>query len=250
MTDNLFPNGFESSFPLTAFGLRGSKRNVLDHGFVKLVDWMGGDAAVVQAARVSYGDGTKTVREDKALINYLMKNRHTSPFEQIQFKFHVSAPLFVFRQWHRHRTWSYNEVSARYSEMPDEFYIPEVSRITTQDTKNRQGSTDRPIKKAQEARALILAASTAAYGEYQKLLKMGVARETARAVLPVNLYSQMYASVSAHNLMGFLRLRLDPHAQYEIRCYAEAMLELARPVAPISFEAWAELDRDGDSEVQ
>jgi thymidylate synthase (FAD) len=225
-----------------SLGLRGTKRNVLDKGFVRLVDFMGGDAAVVQAARVSYGAGTKTMREDNGLIRYLLVNKHTSPFEQIQLKFHVKAPLFVFRQWHRHRTWSYNEVSARYSEMKDEFYIPEPSRITTQDTKNRQGSTDKPINEADKAAAMILASSQAAYDEYQKLLKMGVARELARAVLPVNLFSEMYASVSAHNLMGFLRLRLDPHAQYEIRCYGEAMLELARPVAPVTFSEWERLD--------
>ena len=217
---------------------RGSTKRVLDQGFVKLVDFMGGDDRIVQAARVSYGDGTKTLREDAGLIRYLIENKHWTPIEKVVFELHFKLPIFVARQFVRHRTQSLNEVSARYSEVKDEFYIPEASRITTQDTKNRQGSTDKPIKEAQKASDMILAASTTAYDEYQKLLKMGVARELARVVLPVNVYTEWFSTMNLRNLFNFLELRLDSHAQFEARQYAKAVLELCRSVAPVAFEVW------------
>lgn len=207
-------------------------------GFVRLVDWMGNDDAVVQAARVSHGDGLKTSKEDKKLITFLLTNRHTSPFEHVIFKFHVKAPIFVFRQWHRHRTWSYNEISARYTEMPDEFYVPPVSRMVKQDKKNRQGSAETPINKADTAQQLMRASYREDYNNYEALLTAGLARETAREVLPVSLYSQMYATVDLHNLMGFLSLRLDAHAQWEIRQYAQAMYDLVQPIVPWSIAAF------------
>src|SRR3990167_5309308 len=190
---------------------KGASRRVLDKGFVRLVDWMGNDDSIVRAARVSYGQGIKTIEEDKKLINFLIRERHTSPLEQVTFTFHVKAPLFVFRQWHRHRTWSYNEVSARYTEMKDEFYIPETTRITKQDKKNKQGSTNEQISEAETAVEMIRRNSDESYLIYQDLLNMGVARELARTVLPVNLYSEMFATVNLHNLMHFLKLRLGVH---------------------------------------
>lgn len=214
---------------------------VLDKGFVRLVEWVGSDAAIVRSARVSYGEGTKTVREDTKLIEYLVKNKHTSPLEAVRFTFHVKAPLFIFRQWHRHRTWSYNEISARYSEMKDEFYIPELTRFTTQDTKNRQGSSEEEIPYPAAAQAIVQAASEQAFMHYQALLASGVSRELARIVLPVNLYSEMYASVDLNNLMKFLALRLDKHAQKEIQEYSRALETLATQICPTAFKAWETL---------
>jgi len=222
---------------------RGSTKRVLDQGFVKLVDWMGGDDAIVQAARASEGEGIKTAKEDKRLIGYLMKNRHTSPFEMVEFKFHVAAPIFVFRQWHRHRTWSYNEISARYTEMADKHYAADPARMTTQDAKNHQASTTLPVADAEEAAALLNMAHEVTYSIYETLLGMGVNRETARRALTFDLYSEMYAKVDLHNLLGFLALRTDSHAQQEIREYANAMLELIQPVVPWAIEAW-EKNRD------
>jgi thymidylate synthase (FAD) len=201
---------------------------------------MGGDAAIVQAARVSYGGGTKTQREDAGLIRYLVKNRHTTPLEMVQFKFHVKLPIFVARQWIRHRMGTFNEVSARYSVLPAEFYIPEVEHITTQDTKNRQGRGLEQVADAKYAREIFLRQSIDSYHEYELLLDLGVARELSRMVLPLNIYTEWYWKVDLHNLMGFLGLRLDPHAQWEMRQYAQALLELARPVAPVAFAAWEE----------
>lgn len=213
---------------------------VLDKGFVRLVDVMGDDQSIVRAARVSYGQGSKGDEADKKLINYLIKNRHTSPFESVTFTFHVKAPIFVFRQWHRHRTWSYNELSARYTEMKDEFYSPAEWRA--QDTKNKQGSVIPLHNDALQYTSNLMYASAVleAYKIYETLLAGGVAREMARMVLPVSLYSEMYATVDLHNLFHFLSLRLDPHAQYEIRVYAEAMVELITPHVPWAVTAWKE----------
>ncbi len=217
--------------------------DVLDHGFVRLVDHMGSDLSVSRAARVSY-DGAWRAGEDQGsdarLINYLWRNRHTTPFEAVQFTFEIKAPIFVFRQWHRHRTWSYNELSARYRELPEEFYLPEAGVLGTQSANNKQG---RAIPSdggawAHARRKDIKWACETAFVVYRDLLEQGVARELARSVLPVATYSHMFASVDLLNLMKFLTLRCDEHAQYEIRVYADAMRELIRPIVPVCLAAW------------
>jgi thymidylate synthase (FAD) len=215
------------------------KVDVLDHGFVRLVDSMGGDLSVARAARVSYDAAWRAGEDhgsDARLIRYLWKNHHTSPFEAVTLTFEVKAPIFVFRQWHRHRTWSYNEVSARYSELPEQFYVPRADMIGTQSASNKQM---REIGgENNEAAALIAESCAAAFREYHKLIKQGVPRELARSVLPVATYSHMFATVDLLNLMKFLTLRCHEHAQHEIRVYADAMRELARTVAPVSIAAW------------
>jgi len=214
-----------------------NKIDVLNHGFVRLVDHCGSDLSIVRAARVSYDAEWRAGDDDgkdAKLIDYLVKNSHTSPFEMVQFTFEVKAPIFVFRQWHRHRVWSYNEVSARYTELPEEFYIPEVSQITTQSASNKQMRTDTEHPGSIEIQDAISHACFKAFEVYQQLLKVGCPRELARGVLPVNTYSHMFASVDLHNLMHFLRLRLHQHAQYEIRVYAQAMLDLIEPIVPVA----------------
>ena len=216
---------------------------VLNHGLVRLVDHMGSDLSVVRSARVSY-DAEWRAGEDEGkdakLINYLVKNHHTSPLEAVSFTFEVKAPIFVFRQWHRHRTWSFNEVSARYSELPEEFYVPKLEHITTQSTDNKQMRTTMQHPQAEHAQRLILYACDRAFHVYKELLQNGVPRELARGVLPVNTYSHMFATVDLHNLAHFLKLRLHEHAQYEIRVYAEAMLELITPIVPVCVAALKE----------
>ncbi len=256
---------------------------VLDHGFVRVIDYMGDDAAIVQAARVSYGKGTKKISEDRGLIHYLLRHRHSTPFEMCEIKFHVKLPIFVARQWIRHRTANVNEYSARYSILDREFYVPDrefldsrrVERhieylsekgqpdlfgapgpakpqhIAAQSKQNRQGRDDAlPAAEAAEVLALVKAESARAYTNYTKLLnedgkgqvldadKHGIARELARMVLPANVYTQWYWKVDLHNLLHFLSLRADPHAQYEIRAYAEAMLDVVRRWVPITCEAF------------
>lgn len=216
---------------------------VLDHGLVRLVDSMGSDLSIVRAARVSY-DAEWRAGEDEGkdakLINYLMKNRHTSPFESVSFTFEVKAPIFVLRQWHRHRTWSFNEVSARYSELPEEFYVPYLDQITTQSTSNKQMRTVEQHPDAADMQNLIISTSREAFTAYKSLIADGCPRELARSVLPVGTYSHMFATVDLHNLFHFLKLRLHSHAQYEIRVYAEAMLELIEPVVPVAVAAFRE----------
>ncbi|GGN01760.1 flavin-dependent thymidylate synthase [Thermus composti] len=209
---------------------------VLDKGFVRLVDQMGDDRAIVQAARVSYGEGTKTVREDAALIDYLMRHRHTSPFEMVVFKFHVKAPLFVARQWFRHRTASVNEVSGRYSVLKEEFYEPETFR--RQAKGNKQASEG--AFHDEEALALLKGVEEEAYRAYQALLERGVAREMARMVLPLNLYTEFYWKQDLHNLFHFLKLRLAPEAQWEIRAYAKAIAEILKERVPLAWQAFEE----------
>lgn len=210
----------------------------LDHGFVRLVDHMGGDASVVQAARVSYGGGTKTPEEDEKLIHYLKKNQHTTPFEMVVFKFHAKMPIFVARQWVRHRTASINEVSARYSELPGEFYIPETLRA--QATGNKQSTEETEDAHLDGWLENIEHHGEAAYTLYKEMLADGVGREMARMVLPLNIYTEWYWKTDLHNLFNFLRLRLDSHAQYEIRVYAEAMARMVSEVAPICWAAFKE----------
>lgn len=218
-------------------------RQVLDHGLVRLVDHMGNDLSIIRAARVSYDADWRTGEDegkDEKLIAYLMKNHHTSPFEAVTFTFEVKAPLFVFRQWHRHRTWSYNEVSARYSELPEEFYVPELSDITTQSTSNKQMRTDAQHPQALLMQSYMRKSMTDAFALYKELLAQGCPRELARSVLPTSTYSRMFATVDLHNLFHFLRLRLHEHAQKEIRVYAEAMLELVEPIVPYAVAAFKE----------
>lgn len=216
---------------------------VLDHGLVRLVDHMGSDLSIVRAARVSYDADWRTgddAGKDEKLIRYLMRNRHTSPFEAATFTFEVKAPIFVLRQWHRHRTWSYNEVSARYSELPDEFYVPDVGDITTQSASNKQMRTETQHPQAAEMQQLMKKAMTDAFDTYKELLARGCPRELARSVLPCSTYSRMFATVDLHNLFHFLRLRLHEHAQKEIRVYAEAMLKLVEPIVPVAVAAFKE----------
>ena len=222
----------------------GRKIDVLDHGFVRLVDHMGDDLSVVRAARVSYNAAWRAGEDEKSderLIRYLWKNHHTTPFEAVQFTFEVKAPIFVFRQWHRHRTWSYNELSARYRELPEEFYVPRPEDIGVQSKDNKQ-SREIGLATSNDALANIAMSQSclASFSVYRNLLAKGVPRELARSVLPVSTYSHMFASVNLLNLLKFLTLRGHPHAQYEIRVYAEAMRRLASTVAPVCLSAWQE----------
>jgi thymidylate synthase (FAD) len=226
---------------------------VLDHGFIRVVDYMGDDAAIVQAARVSYGRGTRRVSEDQGLINYLMRHRHTTPFEMCEIKYHVKLPIFVARQWIRHRTANVNEYSARYSILDNEFYVPAPEHLAAQATTNRQGRGD-VIDGAAARRVLDLLRtdSARAYAGYAELLNEdeagtprdpswpGLARELARMNLSLNFYTQWYWKIDLYNLMHFLALRADPHAQYEIRAYAEAMLETVKRWVPRAYEAFLE----------
>jgi thymidylate synthase (FAD) len=214
---------------------------VLDKGFVRLVDYMGGDERIVQSARVSYGEGTKTVRQDRALIHYLLKNWHTSPFEQVQLTFHAKMPIFIARQWIRHRTARLNEISGRYSVMKDEFYIPDADKVNLQSTNNKQGRGEAlPLEDAHKLIEQMANDQREAYAEYTSMIDGGVARELARTVLPLSLYTEWYWQIDLHNLFHFIRLRADAHAQYEIRAYADALAVCAKAVAPMAYEAFEE----------
>lgn len=214
---------------------------VLDHGFVRLVDHMGDDQRIVDAARVSYGDGTRSVRENAQLIDYLLRNDHTSPFEQVVFTFQLKMPIFVARQWIRHRMARLNEVSGRYSVLPSEMYVPEPERVQAQSSINKQGSAEvLPPELNARAREVLEAGQGRAYQEYEELLELGVARELARVNLPVSLYTEMYWQMDLNNLFRFLRLRLDEHAQWEIRVFAEAIAEFVKQVVPASWAAMEE----------
>lgn len=220
---------------------------VLDKGFVRLVDYLGGDKRIVQAARVSYGGGTKSYRQDKGLINYLLRNWHTSPFEQVILTFHTKMPIFVARQWVRHRTARLNEISGRYSVMKDEFYVPAPEQIRPQSTDNKQGRSDDRFdpEVEQEVIRIFTEGQKDAYADYQGLLDLGVARELARNNLPLSLYTEWYWQIDLHNLFHFLMLRMDPHAQYEIRVFANALATCAKAVAPIAYEAFEEHIQNG-----
>src|SRR3954470_17821836 len=226
---------------------------VLDHGFVRVIDYRGDDGAIVQAARVSYGRGTRRVSEDRGLINYLMRHRHTTPFEMCEIKYHVKLPVFVARQWIRHRTANVNEYSARYSILDNEFYIPAPEHLAAQSAANRQGR-DQIIEGDAARRVLDLLRddSERAYAGYAELLNEdetgtprdpswpGLARELARMNLSLNFYTQWYWKTDLHNLLHFLSLRADPHAQYEIRAYAEVMLETLARWVPMAHAAFLE----------
>jgi len=226
--------------------LIGVKQPVLAHGFVVLVDYMGNDAAVVQAARVSYGQGTRSVRDDRGLIRYLMRHQHTTPFEMVEYKFLVRLPIYVARQWIRHRTSSTNEYSSRYSIVPDEYEVPAAEEVRHQSTRNRQGRGEPlPGDVVERFRSDLETGATQAYAAYTRALEAGVARETARLLLPVAFYTQWYWKINLHNLFHFLSLRLDPHAQEEIRLYAAEVAKLARVVCPVAFEAFEDFQVEG-----
>ena len=211
---------------------------VLDHGFVGLVDYMGSDEAIERAARVSYGAGTRPKNKTRGLIRYLMRNRHTSPVEQAEVVLHCAMPMFVARQWVRHRTASLNEYSGRYSEMPFSFYTPEPSRITTQDEINKQSSTDEQLEASDWLSHYMGLANQGSYNNYQTLLDNNVSREVARTVLPLSGYTQWYWKIDLHNLFHFINLRADPHAQQEIRVYAEVICAIVQHLFPLTYEAW------------
>jgi len=276
--------------------LRGKELKVLDHGFVRVIDYMGSDSAIVQAARVSYGKGTKKLSEDRGLIRYLMRHRHTTPFEMCEIKFHVKLPIFVARQWVRHRTANINEYSARYSIMDKEFYVPDRDYLTThRQEAGEQASREKKLTEGQddlfrlfqdhnkqlnsvgrqsdtnkqgrevnidEAEALdhlktIASISTRAYGVYERLLNQtmageklnpeyaGLARELARMVLPTNYYSQWYWKIDLHNLLHFISLRADQHAQHEIREYAKVIGDIVRQWVPLTWEAFVDYRLNG-----
>ena len=232
--------------------------NVLDHGFVRVIDYMGDDGAIVQAARVSYGKGTRTRTSDRGLIRYLMRHRHTTPFEMCEIKLHVKLPIFVARQWIRHRTANVNEYSARYSIMDREFYLPEPSQLAQQATNNRQGRGE--LLTAEQSQAvldLLKRDATTAYTTYDALInddgsgepkdagEPQVARELARMNLSLNYYTQWYWKIDLHNLLHFLSLRADSHAQYEIRVYADIIGELAKAWVPAAYEAFVDYRQTG-----
>ncbi|MCX7786690.1 MAG: FAD-dependent thymidylate synthase [Spirochaetes bacterium] len=215
---------------------------VLDKGFVRLVDYLGSDERIVQAARVSYGKGTKTFREDRGLIFYLLRNEHTSPFEQVVLTFHIKLPIFVARQWIRHRTARVNEISGRYSVLKDEFYLPALEDLAAQSKDNKQGRAPEPfpMEVGEDILQRVRALQGEAYKVYEELLGTGLAREVARIVLPLCAYTEWYWQMDLHNLMHFLKLRMDPHAQKEIRLYAQVIFEITKRVCPIAMEAFEE----------
>jgi thymidylate synthase (FAD) len=231
---------------------------VLDHGFVRVIDYMGDDAAVVQAARVSYGRGTKKVSEDKGLINYLMRHRHTTPFEMCEIKYHVKLPIFVARQWIRHRTANVNEYSARYSILDNEFYTPRPEQLASQSANNRQGR-DAVLagKEAERVFDILKKDSELVYEHYLEMLnegeagapldpeRSGLARELARMNLSLAFYTQWYWKTNLHNLMHFLSLRADAHAQYEIRVYADIMIDTMKRWTPLCHDAFLEYRMGG-----
>lgn len=234
-----------------------NKINVLDSGFVRLVDNLGNDDTVANSARVSYGEGTKKTSNNATLIRYLMRSKHTSPFEHVIFTFHIKAPIFIFRQWHRHRTWSFSEISGRYSVLPEECYVPKEEHVTTQDPSNKQGGTNELVAYEETELAKYGGAyyrtnsikdrswewefETEQRGlkdQYQLYIESGMRRELARINQPVSQYSEMYATVNLHNLFHFLKLRMDKHAQWEIREYADALFELIKPIVPEASSAF------------
>ncbi|ABV74753.1 FAD-dependent thymidylate synthase [Rickettsia akari str. Hartford] len=227
---------------------------VLDHGFIRVIDYMGDDSAIVQAARVSYGKGTKQLNQDKGLINYLLRHYHTTPFEMCDIKFHIKLPIFIARQWVRHRTASVNEYSARYSILGNEFYLPEPANIASQSVVNKQcrECDSLPKEVAEKVLAILEEDARQCYVHYKELMNAdedgnmidenttGIARELARMNLTLNYYTEWYWKINLHNLLHFLRLRADTHAQYEIRVYAEKMLEIVKAWVPFTYEAFEE----------
>ncbi len=244
-----------SSDPKDIFG---KKHKVLDKGFVVLVDVMGDDSSIVQAARVSYGKGTKSVNVDRGLIRYLMRHRHTTPLEMVEFKFHVKLPIFVARQWIRHRTANVNEYSARYSILEDEFYIPETDVLAEQSKTNMQGrDVVLPQEEANSIKSKIEEHSDLSYKLYEYFLneegetedqnRGTLTRELSRIIIPTNVYTQWYWKIDLHNLFHFLSLRLDEHAQYEIREYAKIMADMVKSFVPMAYEAFEDYRLEASS---
>lgn len=235
--------------------------SVLDHGFIRVIDYMGSDSAIVQAARVSYGKGTKQTSQDKALISYLMRHRHTTPFEMCEIKLHIKLPIFVARQWIRHRTGSFNEYSARYSILGNEFYLPEKNIISSQSQTNKQGRSTKSVSDeiANKVLNILSDDATTCYQHYLEMLNedadgnvindsnVGITRELARMNLTLNYYTEWYWKTNLHNLFHFLSLRSDHHAQYEIRVYAEAIMNIVKSWVPYAYEAFEEYRMKGVS---
>jgi thymidylate synthase (FAD) len=234
---------------------------VLDHGFIRVIDYMGDDSSIVQSARVSYGKGTKKVSTDEGLIKYLMRHRHSTPFEMCEIKYHIKLPIFIARQWIRHRTANVNEYSARYSILDKEFYLPAKNQLAAQSQSNRQGRGDvLQGKQAEEVLNILKDDATRTYDNYEKLLnerfdgtkidenKIGLARELARMNLTLNTYTQWYWKTDLLNLLNFLFLRADDHAQYEIRVYAQTMLDTVKKWVPITYQAFMDY-RVGAAEI-
>ena len=234
---------------------------VLDHGFIRVIDYMGDDSSIVQSARVSYGKGTKKISNDKGLIRYLMRHRHSTPFEMCEIKFHIKLPIFIARQWIRHRTANVNEYSARYSILDKEFYIPSAENLAAQSAINNQGRGDALTDdEASNVIQILKKDAEQTYSNYETLLnessegniidesKSGIARELARMNLPLNTYTQWYWKIDLNNLLHFLALRADDHAQYEIRVYADAMLDIVKKWVPLTYEAFEDY-RIGGTEL-
>ena len=234
---------------------------VLDHGFIRVIDYMGDDTSIVQSARVSYGKGTKQISNDKGLIKYLMRHRHSTPFEMCEIKFHIKLPIFIARQWIRHRTANVNEYSARYSILDKEFYIPSPENLAAQSATNNQGRGDAlTTEEASNVIDILRRDAEQTYSNYETLLnenssgetiddnKAGIARELARMNLTLNTYTQWYWKIDLNNLLHFLALRADGHAQYEIRVYADAMLDIVRKWVPLTYAAFEDY-RVGGTEV-
>ena len=232
--------------------------SVLDHGFIRVIDYMGDDNAIVQSARVSYGNGTKKTSQDRGLIFYLMRHKHTTPFEMCEIKFHIKLPIFIARQWIRHRTANVNEYSARYSILGKDFYLPKLEHLAVQSKTNRQGrGNSLTQQEAENILSLLKNDALNCYKHYEEMLnediegnildetKPNLARELARMNLTVNYYTEWYWKIDLHNLFQFLRLRADKHAQYEIRAYADAMLEIVKEWVPIAYEAFEEYHLNG-----
>jgi thymidylate synthase (FAD) len=213
---------------------------VLDHGFVRLVDYMGSDARIVQTARVSYGEGTKTVREDAGLIDYLLRHEHTSPFEHVVFEFHAKMPIFVARQWIRHRTARLNEISGRYSVIKDEFYVPQKEHIHFQSKDNKQGRAvdNVPPELRERVVELLSRDQENVYKNYEEMIDDDIARELARINLPLSTYTEWYWQMDLKNMFHFLKLRMDHHAQWEIQEYGRAMAQIVRAVCPLAYDSF------------
>lgn len=223
----------------------GKEIKVLDHGFIRVVDAMGDDSSITQAARVSYGTGTKTKSEDRSLIRYLMRHKHTSPFEMCEIKLHLKMPMCIGEQWIRHRTANVNKISGRYSILDADFYIPNLENLEKQSNINKQGREeiiDQDLGKS--IQDIMLDHSQKAYENYNILLKIGVAREIARMVLPANIYTQFYWKIDLHNLLHFIRLRSHPTAQYEIRVYSEFLEDIVKEWCPNTYEAFVDYNKD------
>ncbi len=213
---------------------------VLDHGFVRLIDYMGSDDRIVQTARVSYGEGTKTLRQDAGLIDYLLRHEHTSPFEHVVFEFHCKMPIFVARQWIRHRTARLNEISGRYSVMKDEFYLPPGDKISFQSADNKQGRNpeDVPAELQEKVIELLKQDQENVYSNYEEMINDDIARELARINLPLSTYTEWYWQMDLKNMFHFLKLRMDSHAQWEIQEYGRAIAKVVKAVCPLAYESF------------